>query len=94
MAYREAPAEWRRDLGVQNCGAAMMNFIIKTGGYSWTVVERDWKEALRSAWKSDPPLKPGMLTSITCRDGENFIPTIVALRTAGYEVRPAGVERK
>jgi len=62
-----------------------MIFVIETGDDFRKVVANDWKEAIKIAWKKNPPEAPGVLTRIAGKRW-GYIDTVEALKIAGYKV--------
>ena len=66
-----------------------MIFAIETGGDYRRVTANDWKQAIRIAWKTNPPKELGILTRIAGKRW-GYIDTIEALKIAGYKVKEEG----
>ena len=71
----------------RQCGAVKLTFAIEMGDDYRRVMAYDWKEAIRIAWKNDPPKELGTLTRIAGKKRVGYIDSIEALKIAGYNVK-------
>lgn len=69
-----------------------MIFAIETNGDYRRVKANDWKEAIRIAWKKNPPRNLGILTRISGTWNKNrrgtwgYIDSAAAIKIAGYKI--------
>jgi len=70
-----------------------MRFIVECGEDSRSVSAKDWRDAIRKAWKVGPPKHLGFLIRLSqtkyafSRPRWAYVSSEAALRIAGYKVK-------
>jgi hypothetical protein len=73
--------------------ARQVRWTVTTGDQEWTVMATSFFDAVRRAWKDEPPKSVGILVQGKPEDGEeHYSLGHVALQRAGYEVPEISLE--